>query len=128
MQCPRCSVVFEKEVAKNVEGFRPQSKRKGKRANKKPKSSFDKRGVPYKDTPPNGHQKKDQVKTFNTPSNSLVEKWVFSDGKKSNYIFPPAKWVKRTTGTNNQNGATDAKMFGYNNNYKGKNPVTKTQW
>ncbi|KEH15977.1 hypothetical protein MTR_0401s0010 [Medicago truncatula] len=95
IKCPRCSVVFEKEVAKNVEGFRPQSKRKGKRANKKPKSSFDKRGVPYKDTPPNGHQKKDQVKTFNTPSNSLVEKWVFSDGKKSNYIFPPAKFQRQ---------------------------------
>jgi len=30
MMCPRCSVVFDKKAAKNVEGFRPQSKRKEK--------------------------------------------------------------------------------------------------
>jgi len=34
MLCPRCSVVFDKKAAKNVEGFRPQSKRKGKWADK----------------------------------------------------------------------------------------------
>jgi len=28
--CPRCSAVFDKRAAKNVEGFQPQSKRKGK--------------------------------------------------------------------------------------------------
>jgi len=29
MLCPSCSVVFDKEAARNIEGFRPQSKRKG---------------------------------------------------------------------------------------------------
>jgi hypothetical protein len=29
MLCPRCSAVFDKEAAKSVEGFRPQTKRKG---------------------------------------------------------------------------------------------------
>jgi len=61
---------------------------------------------------------------------------VFSGGKKSNYISPPSKWVKRTIGANNQsktpnskkNEASDSKKFAYNNNYKGKNPMTKTQW
>jgi len=49
MLCPRCSVVFDKGDAKNVEGFRPQSKRKGKWAHKRPKFSFDKANVPIKD-------------------------------------------------------------------------------
>ncbi|KEH19816.1 hypothetical protein MTR_8g468870 [Medicago truncatula] len=30
MLCPRCSVIFDKEAARNVERFKPQSKRKGK--------------------------------------------------------------------------------------------------
>jgi hypothetical protein len=64
MLCPRCSAVFDKEATKNVEGFRPHSKRKGKWADKKPKFNFDKRGVPYKDTTPTRNQKRGQVKTF----------------------------------------------------------------
>jgi len=118
--CRRCSVVFDKEAAKNVEGFRPRPKRKGSSENFH--STF------QRHTPPIRHQKKDQVKTFTPPSNSPTEKWVFSDGKKSNYISPPAKWVKRTTSTNNQNEAGDSKKIAYNNNYKGKYPMTKTQW
>jgi len=36
MICPRCSVVFNKEAARNIEGFRPQSKRKGKWVDRRP--------------------------------------------------------------------------------------------
>jgi len=51
MLCSRCIGVFDKKAAKNVESFQPQSKRNGKWADKRPKFSFDKRGVPYKDAP-----------------------------------------------------------------------------
>jgi len=40
MLCPRCSAVFDKETAKNIEAFRPQSKRKGKWVDNRPKFSF----------------------------------------------------------------------------------------
>jgi len=52
MLCPRCSAVFDKRAAKNVEGFQPQLKRKGKWADKRPKFSFDKANIPIKDTSP----------------------------------------------------------------------------
>jgi len=76
------------------------------------------------------------VKTFTPPSKSPTEQWVFSCAKKANYIYPPTKWVKRVTITNNQNEtpnlkkkeASDSKKFAYNNNYKGRNPITKAQW
>jgi hypothetical protein len=46
---------------------------------------------------------------------------VFSGGKKFGYSAPPAKWVKRVTGTTNQNEVSDSKKYAYDNNYKGRN-------
>jgi len=68
------------------------------------------------------------MKTFTPPSKSPTEKWVFSSGRKSNYNAPPTKWVKRVTSTNAQKEMSDSKKFAYNNNYKGKNLMTKNQW
>ena len=48
MLCPRYSAVFDKEAAKSVEGFQPQSKTKVGWADNHQKFSFHKRGVPYK--------------------------------------------------------------------------------
>jgi len=88
MLCPRCSAVFDKRAAKNVEGFRPQSKRKGKWADKWPKFSFDKANIPIKDTSPTTNQKKGPMKTFSPPSKSPNNQWVFSGGKKPNDKSP----------------------------------------
>ena len=136
MLYPRCNTVFDKEAAKKVEGFRPQSKRKGKWVNKRPKFDFNKSDLTQKASTPNKFSKKNQGKTFIPPSKSPIEQWVFSSGKKPNYVSPLSKWVKRTIGANNQsktpeskrNEASDSKKFSDNNNYKGKNLMTKTQW
>jgi len=48
MLCPKCSVVFDKEAAKNIEGFRPQSKRKGKWVHRQPKFDFNRSDLTYK--------------------------------------------------------------------------------
>jgi len=48
MLCPRYSAMFDKEVAKSVEGFRPQPKTKGRWADGRLKFGFNKRGIPYK--------------------------------------------------------------------------------
>ena len=151
MLCPRCSAVFYKKAAKNVEGFRPKTKRKEKWADKKPMISFDKANIPFKDTSPIANQKKGLVKTFTPPSKSPNNQWIFSGGKKPDHKSPPKKWIekvngkspteqwvssggKRNTGYNNQNEifnqnqeeTYDLKRFVHNVNYKGKNPMTKT--
>ncbi|KEH17474.1 hypothetical protein MTR_0013s0330 [Medicago truncatula] len=78
MLCPRCSTIFDKEAAKAVEGFQPQTKRKG--------------------------------------------------GKKSGYSAPPTKWVKTKVPIPRQEAPKEPSRYAYNNNYKGKHPMTKTQW
>jgi len=68
-----------------------------------------------------------QKKTFNPPTRSPIDTWVFSGGKKSGHSAPPTKWVKRIATTPNQKEASNSKQYAYNNNYKGKHPMTKTQ-
>jgi len=98
MICPRCSAVFDKKAAKNVEGFRPRSKRKGKLADIKPKFSFEKANISIKDTSSTANQKNGPMKTFSPPSKSPNNQWVFSGGKKPNDKSPPTKWVKKGIG------------------------------
>jgi len=128
MLCHRCSAVFDKQAAKNIEGFKPQSKRKGKWVDRKPKFDFNRSDLTYKASTQRTFSKKSQMKTFTPPSKCPTEKWVFSGGRKSNCNARPTKWVKRVTSTNDQKEMSNSKKFAYNNNYKGKNPMTKTQW
>ena len=79
MMCPRCRAVFDKKAEKNVEGFRPKTKQKGKWIDKRPKFSFDKANIPFKDTSPTANQKKGLVKTFSPPSKSPNNQWVFDE-------------------------------------------------
>jgi len=112
MLCPRCSAVFDKEAARSIEGFKPQSKRKGKWVNKKPKINFNRSDLTYKASTQKTFSKKSQMKTFTPPSKSPTEKWVLFGGRKSSNITPPTKWVKRVTSSNAQK----------------EMPQTKTQW
>jgi len=98
MLCPRSSDVFDKKAAKNVEGFRPQSKQKGKWVDKRPMFSFKKANIPLKDTSPTANQKKGPMKTFFPPSKSPNNQWVFSGGKNPNHKSSPTKWVKKASG------------------------------
>ena len=72
MLCPRCSAVFDKKAAKNVQGFRPKTKRKGKWVDKWPEFSFDKVDIPFKDTSPTANQKKGLVKNIH-PSLQITQ-------------------------------------------------------
>ena len=126
--CPRCSAIFDKEVAKSVEGFRPQPNNKDRWVNNRPKYGFNKRGVPYKmkfveKVPHRNHQK-----TFNPPWKSPTDTWVFSGGKRPGFSTPTTKWVKRVATTPNQKWASNSKWYAYSNNNQGKHPMTKTQW
>jgi len=126
--CPRCNAVFDKEDAKSVEGFRPQSKRKSKWVDNRPKFGFNKRDIPYKMKTTTGNSNGNKMRTFNPAAKSPTHTWVFSGGKRSGYSTPPTKWVKRIATTPNQNEASNSKKYAYNNNYKVKYPMSKTQW
>jgi hypothetical protein len=128
MLFPRHRAVFDKEVARSIEDFRPQSKRKNGWADSHPKFGFNKRGVPYKMKFSDKNPSRNQKKTFNPPAKSPTDTWVFSGGKRSGYSAPPTKWVKRVTTTPNQKETSNSKQYAYNNNYMGRNPMTKTQW
>jgi len=77
-----------------------------------------------KEENPNRNQKR----TFNPPARSPTNTWVFSGGKTSGHSAPPTKWVKRIVTTPKQKEAQHSFQYAYNNNYKGKHPMTKTQW
>jgi hypothetical protein len=102
MLCPRCSAVFDKKAAKSIEGFHPQTKRKGGWVDNRPKFGFNKQGVPYKMNPSEKNPDKNHRKTFSPASKVPTDTWVFSGGKKSGYSAPPTKWVKRVATTSHQ--------------------------
>ena len=131
MLCPRCSAVFDKEAAKSVEGYQPQTKRKGGWFENRSKFGFNKRGVPYKMKTSEKYQVKNHKKTFVPSSKSPIDTWVFSGGKKTGHSAPPApptKWVKRAVKVPDQPESSNPNKYAYKNNYKGKNPMTRTQW
>ena len=68
------------------------------------------------------------LKTFNPSVKSPTDTRVFSGGRKFGYSAPTTKWVKRIATPPNQKEASNSKQYAYNNNYKGKHPMTKTQW
>jgi len=128
MLCPRCSAMFDKEAAKYVEGFLPHTKRERGWFENRPKFGFNKRGVPYKMKSSKQNSGREHKNTFNPPSKIPTDTWVFSRGKKTGYSTPPTKWVKRVATTPHQKEASNSKRYAYNNNYKGKHHMTKTQW
>jgi len=127
MLCPRCSAVFDKEAAKFVKGFLPHTERKSRWVGNCPKYGFNKRGVPYKMKTLDQSSGRTHRGTFNPPPKSPTDTWVFSRGKKTGHATPPTKWVERMATTPHQKEASNVKQYAYNNNYKGKHPMTKRQ-
>jgi len=128
MLYPTCSTLFDKEAARSIEGFLPHTKREGGWFENRPKFGFNKRGVPYKMKSLEHNPGRNHKKTFNPPSKSPTDTWVFSGGKKTGYSTPPTKWVRRVATTPHQKEESKSKRYAYYNNYKGKHPMTKTQW
>jgi len=130
MLCPRCSAVFDKEATKGLEGSIPTPKKRGKwSGDHRPKFSFTKRYIPFinNSSTTNYVNKGYQGKAFvpYVPN----QKWVQSTHKNVQHGKNNA--VKRSTSTvdSNKNGISfESKKYAYNNNYKGKNLMTRTQW
>jgi len=132
----RCSSLFDKEATKSLESFILESKKRGKwSADYKPKFSFTKSYIPSINNTltTNYVNKNSQGKTFMPYAKAPIQKWVHSTHKngqygKNNMVKDSTSNIVTknvTTDTENQNEST---KYAYCNNYKGKNPMTRTQW
>jgi len=137
MLCPRCNSVFDKRATKDLEGFIPKSKKRGKwYVNPKSKFSFTKSYIPFISnfSITNYVNKNGKGKTFVTHAKAPVQKWVHSTQK--NIQYGKNNVVKGSTSTivtKNVDVAdtktpNESRKYAYSNNYKGKNHMTRTQW
>ncbi|WJX94328.1 hypothetical protein P8452_75757 [Trifolium repens] len=146
MLCPRCSAVCDKEATAGLRNFVPYAEHKRKWHNAKP----DQRGWPHKKIDwsksvaktASIHQRLGPQRTFKPSNKAPVNRWVggqyvavnkkqMEGGSSSNVNVKivagnkssaPAKVLQETK------AESGANKFGYRNNYKGKNPMTRTQW
>lgn len=141
MLCPRCSVIFDKKMAQNLEGVRRVKNQGFQRAPKDPQAfqpirDFDPRR--YYD-PKRAMMKLDETKrrgptakpiSFKPNAEASNGKWVkLVDGRKHDR----GKWqnfeVDRGSSlTYRKEFQDDRKTSHISKNYKGKNPMTRSQW
>lgn len=130
MFCPRCSAVFFKEATKGVESSIPNPKKRGKwYSNHRPKFSFTKSYIPFINNSSTTNYVNKGGKGKALVPCAPNQKWVQSTHK--NVQHGKNNVMKRSNSTidDNKNGiAFESKKYAYNNNYKGKNPMTRTQW
>ena len=130
MLCSRCSVVFHKEVTKCLEGSIPKPKKWGKwSTDHRPKFSFTKSYIPFINNSSTTNYVNQSGQGKNLAPYAPNQKWVQSTHK--NVQHGKNNVVKRNTNVvkNKKNGtAFKWKKYAYRSNYKGKNPMTRTQW
>ncbi|WJX18504.1 hypothetical protein P8452_08296 [Trifolium repens] len=146
MLCPRCSAVCDKEATAGLRNFVPYAEHKRKWHNAKP----DHKGWPHKKVDwsksvaktASIHQRLGPQRTFKPSNKVSVNRWVggqyvavnkkqIEGGSSSNVNVKivagnkspaPAKVLQETK------AESGANKFAYRNNFKGKNPMTRTQW
>jgi hypothetical protein len=115
MLCPRCSAVFDKEATEGLKKY--QVINKGAKQNQR----LDKgKGWLLQS---NNNQKSGRRNTFVPPGSIPVEKWMHQGLIEFN------KGVMEVGGSSGtkQISQQEANRYSYRNNYKGKNPMTRTQ-
>lgn len=141
MLCPRCSVIFDKKAAQNIEGVRRVNHQDGHKAIQnhqvgKPGRAFDPRRYPdlrrpmvkLSETKQAGQNFKPI--SFKPSVEGSNEKWVkLTDGRKHVH----GKWqnfeVERGSSlAYHKEFRTDKRTSHVSENYKGKNHMTKSQW
>ncbi|WJX39866.1 hypothetical protein P8452_27373 [Trifolium repens] len=118
MLCARCSAVCDKEATAGLMKFQPMASRLG--ANPKPHQEKGK-GIL---TRPNNPAQYDRRPTFRPSGSIPIERWVHKGTMKFN---KGAIEVGGPSGTK-MSYAEDVNKYSYKNNYKGKHPMTRTQW
>ncbi|KAH1247616.1 hypothetical protein GmHk_06G017478 [Glycine max] len=116
MLCPRCSAVCDREATEGLKKY--QVVNKGAKQNQR----FDKGKRVMVQS--NTNQKSGRRNTFAPPGSVPVEKWMHQGLIRFN---KGAMEVGGSSGTK-QIGPQEANKYSYRNNYRGKNPMTRTQW
>ncbi|CAJ2649107.1 unnamed protein product [Trifolium pratense] len=146
MLCPRCSAVCDKEATAGLQSVVPYAENK----RKWPKSRPSQKAWPYKGANwgkpiTKGlsiQQRLGPQNTFKPSGRAPVNQWVsgqyvtfnrrmMKNGSSSNVnvnIVAEPKGSKVVAGKETVNAATEVNKYSYRNNYKGKNPMTRTQW
>ncbi|KAK2449663.1 hypothetical protein QL285_008835 [Trifolium repens] len=118
MICARCSAVCDKEATAGLMKFQPVANRQG--ANPKPPRDKGK-GIL---TRPNNMVQTDRRPTFHPSGSIPIERWMHQGTIKFN---KGAMEVGGSSGTK-LSYSEDVNKYSYRNNYKGKHPMTRTQW
>ncbi|CAJ2662571.1 unnamed protein product [Trifolium pratense] len=146
MLCPRCSAVCDKEATAGLQNVVPYAENK----RKWPKARPNQKAWPYKGANwgkpiTKGlsiQQRLGPQNTFKPSGRAPVNQWVsgqyvtfnrrmMENGSSSNVnvnIVAEPKGSKVVAGKETVNAATEVNKYSYRNNYKGKNPMTRTQW
>lgn len=116
--CPRCNVVFDKKAAKRYEDAKKKTA---------PRFLFDSKGNPRRNSQHQSNIQSSRPRTFIPPSYTPPEKWVEEVSQKGS---KRPKWKVMEMGKATEPADDKAEIKGYmiSPNYKGKNPMTHTQW
>jgi hypothetical protein len=126
MMCPRCSAVCDKEATAGLENYLPYVKPSFNGPNRKlnfhgPNQTYNKGKAVLQ--VPSIHQRLGRKQTF-VPSNRVpVEQW--GHGR---YAAFNKKVMHQGGPSQVPPNMNEGNKFSYSNNYKGKNPMTRTQW
>ncbi|WJX16101.1 hypothetical protein P8452_06177 [Trifolium repens] len=117
--CPHCSAMFDKKAAAGLNKFLPHSQGRNNWPNQKPTHSnvLNSQQAPV-------HQRLGPQKSFVPSNRTPVNQWVH--GRNMGY---GQRNVEKGNSSNfNPKKDPESKKYDYRNNYKGKNPMTRSQW
>ncbi|KAK2384605.1 hypothetical protein QL285_071934 [Trifolium repens] len=117
--CPHCSAMFDKKAAAGLNNFLPHSQGRSNWPNQKPTYSnvLNSQQAPV-------HQRLGSQKSFVPSSRTPVNQWVHG----RNMGFGQRNVEKGNSSSFNPKKDPESRKYDYRNNYKGKNPMTRSQW
>ncbi|MCH81201.1 hypothetical protein A2U01_0001985 [Trifolium medium] len=145
MLCPRCSAVCDKEATAGLRNFIPHAdnKRKWPKPNQ---NRWPYKQIDWSRSAANAssiHQRLGPQRTFKPSSKAPTNQWVsgqyvainnrkmMEKGSSSSVnvkIVSEGKELKALAEPKEMVAVPETNKYGYRNNYKGKNPMTRTQW
>jgi hypothetical protein len=117
MLCARCSAVCDKKAAAGLKKFQPVTNKQGAKPNQYQNKG---KGILSRPNP----SLAGRSATFLPPGSIPVERWMHQGLIRFN---KGTMEVGGSSGTK-PNYSEDANKYSYKNNYKGKHPMTRTQW
>ncbi|WJX20372.1 hypothetical protein P8452_09935 [Trifolium repens] len=117
--CPHCSAMFDKKAAAGLNKFLPHCQGRNNWPNQRPTYSnvLNSQQAPV-------HQRLGPQKSFVPSSRTPVNQWVHG----RNMDYGQRNIEKGNSSNFNPKKDPESRKYDYRNNYKGKNPMTRSQW